>query len=520
MNYRFVARQLGLLLVVMSVALAATMLYELLLILWGDANAGEADAARALGIATATGAIVGGLAWFFTRKHDKDWTLARREAMLLVAASWIIGAALAALPYLFWAQFGTAPHGHPFHSFSACYFESMSGLTTTGATVLGGDNAKIVNLPKGLLLWRSLTHWLGGVGIVVLFVAVLPTVGTSGKKMFSVESTADKGGVRPRIAETARVLWLIYLGLTLACTLLLRATGAMNWFEAVNHAFSVMATGGLSTLDTSIGGYHSTSVDIILTVFMIFAGGNFVLYYYLVQGRWRVVVQDVELRIYILLKVATSIIIAINLICYGYPMTDGTPVKAGFFTSLQFASFQTASLQTGTGFATADYDQWPLLSITLLMGLMLIGGCAGSTAGGLKVFRFWILLKVLYGALERAFRPNVVRPIKVGNNIIDDDLKLSAMVYFAMLIIFLGLGTLLTMLFEANAPQCDLQTALSGSLASLCNVGPGLHGVGPTQNFGWMGGPSLWVHSILMALGRLEVYALLVLLVPRFWRGD
>jgi len=520
MNYRFVARQLGLLLVVMSVLLAATMMYELFLVWSGDAISREGGAVQALGISTAIGAFIGGMMWVFTRRHDKDWSLARREAMLLVAISWVIGAALAGLPYLMWAHLAGVTANHPFRSFTACFFEAMSGLTTTGSTVLGDPHCRIVDLPKGLLLWRSLTHWLGGLGIVVLFVAVLPSVGTTGKKMFQVESTADKGSVRPRIAETARVLWMIYLGLTVACILLLRATGAMDWFEAVNHAFSVMSTGGLSTEDTSIGGFNSIAVDIILTLFMILAGANFVLYFHVIQRRWDIILHDIELRVYVLLKVLVTLVIAINLVGVSYKSTTGADVDSGFFTSLQFASFQTASLQTGTGFTTADYDQWPLLSITLLMGLMLVGGCGGSTAGGLKVFRFWILIKVLYAALERAFRPNVVRPIKVGNNIIEEDLKLSAMVYFAMLIIFIGLGTMFTMLFESGVPQCDFQTALSGSLASLCNVGPGLHGVGPTKNFGWMSSPSLWVQSTLMCLGRLEVYALLVLLVPRFWRGD
>jgi len=518
MNYRFVARQLGMLLVVMSAALAATMLYEFVLV-WTGASEAEGEAARALGISTVIGAVVGGTIWLFTRKHDQNWALARREALLLVALSWIIGAGLAALPYLLWANFGDSPPGHPFRTFTASYFESMSGLTTTGATVLGNDNCRIVDLPKGLLLWRSLTHWLGGLGIVVLFVAVLPTVGTAGKKMFSVESTADKGGVRPRIAETARVLWLIYLGLTLACAVLLRATGAMTWFEAFNHSFSVMSTGGLSTSDASVGGFNSIAVDLILTLFMVIAGMNFVLFFHVAQKRWNVLLRDVELRVYLVLKVVVTVIIAINLVGFKYNTTAGAEAGTGFFTSLQFASFQTASLQTGTGFATADYDNWPILTLSLLMGLMLIGGCGGSTAGGLKVFRFWILIKVLYAAMERAFRPNVVRPIKVGNTIIEDDLKLSAMVYFAFLIIFIGLGTFLTMLFESGNPQCDFQTALSGSLASLCNVGPGLHGVGPIRNFGWMNAPTLWVQTILMALGRLEVYALLVLLIPRFWSG-
>lgn len=519
MNYRFVARQLGLLLVVMSAAMAATMLYELYLLWGGDMDQGEGEAARALGITTAFGAALGGSIWFFTRKHDADWALARREALLLVATSWVIGAALTAMPFLLWAQLSGAHVDHPFRTFTGSYFEAMSGLTTTGATVLGGENSKIADLPKGLLLWRSTTHWLGGLGIVVLFVAVLPMVGTAGKKMFSVESTADKAGVRPRIAETARVLWLIYLGLTVACIILLRATGAMDWFEAVNHSFSVLSTGGLSTNDASIGGFNSVAVDLILTVFMIVAGVNFVLFFHLAQKRWDVVLHDVELRIYLILKFVVAFIIAINLIGVGYSTTTGNEIDGGFFTSFRYASFQTASMQTGTGFATADYDGWPALSITLLMGLMLIGGCGGSTAGGLKVFRFWVLLKVLFAALERAFRPNVVRPIKIGKNTIEDDTKLSALVYFSILILFTALGTMLTLVIE-EPNGIDVQTAASASYASLCNVGPGLHGVGATRNFGWMQPATLWVQIVLMALGRLEVYALLVLLVPRFWRGD
>ncbi len=519
MNYRFVARQLGLLLVVMSAALAATMLYELSLIIWGNPGVGEVQAARAMGITTVGGAVLGGVIWGLTRRHDKDWTLARREALLLVATSWVIGAALAALPYLLWAQFADVHAGHPFRTISGCYFESMSGLTTTGATVLGADHCRIGDLPKGLLLWRSTTHWLGGLGIVVLFVAVLPTVGSAGKKMFSVESTADKAGVRPRIAETARVLWLIYLGLTVLCILLLRATGAMTWFQAVNHAFSVMATGGLSTHDASIGGFNSVAVDLILVTFMIIAGVNFVLYFHLVQKRWQAVLQDVELRIFLILKFAVALIIAINLIGVSYTTTSGAEVQGGFFASLRYGLFQTASLQTGTGFCTADYDAWPMLSVTLLMGLMLIGGSGGSTAGGLKVFRFWVLLKVLYAALERAFRPNVVRPIKIGKNTIEDETKLSALAYFALLILFTALGTMLTLLIE-EPNAVDVQTAASASYASICNVGPGLHRVGATQNYGWMQPATLWVQSALMCLGRLEVYALLVLLVPRFWRGD
>ncbi|MEM1354522.1 MAG: TrkH family potassium uptake protein [Planctomycetota bacterium] len=519
MHYRYVIRQLALLLLVLSGAMGAALVYELLLIYRITEGSGETRAAHSLAISTAIGAVLGGAIYLVTRARPGETaTFGRREAMLLVGTSWMLGAALASLPYYLWGNLPGSDPGHAFHSFTGCYFEAMSGLTTTGATVLGADHSRIGDLPKGLLLWRSATHWLGGLGIVVLFVAVLPTVGAVGKKMFQVESTADQGGVRPKIAETARVLWLIYLGLTLLCILMLMATGTMSLFDAVNHAFSVMATGGLSTRDASIGGYDSVAVDIILTCFMILAGINFVLYFHVLQRRWKPMLQDVELRIYLVLKVVVSLVIAFNLMGGTITTTAGLEKEAGFFTALRYASFQTASMQTGTGFGTADYDLWPMLSIGLLVPLMIMGGCAGSTAGGLKVIRLWIMIKVMWSALERAFRPNVVRPIKIGKMVIDDDLKLSAMTYFVLIIVGISAGTFLTLLFESYS-QCDFQTAFSASLASLCNVGPGQHHVGPTQNYGWMSAPSLWTQAILMALGRLEIYALLVLLLPRFWSG-
>lgn len=518
MNYRFVVRQLGLLLAVMSLAMGGALIYEAAIFLAGDAGDGEALATRSLGIAVVLGLILGG-GLFAIGYKQKQEALARREALLLVASSWLIGAVIAALPFWLWARAGGGGETHIFKSFAACYFEAMSGLSTTGATALGSEGQRIGDLPQGLLLWRSLTHWLGGLGIVVLFVAVLPSTGTGGKKLFQVESTADQGGVRPRVRETARVLWLIYLGLTVAAILLMRATGAVDWFDAVNHAFSVMSTGGLSPNDASIGGYNSVSLDLVTTFFMFLAGVNFVLFFHAAQGRWSMAWKDVELRVYLILKVAVSLIIAFNILGSTITTTAGRTIEAGFFESLRFASFQTMSLQTGTGFGTADYDIWPELSVGLLMGLMFIGGCAGSTAGGLKVIRFWVCAKVLYAALERAFRPNVVRPLKVGKSVIDDEVKLASLTYLVMLGLLTGLGCFAIQLIEPSS-ACNFQTAFSSSMSCLCNVGPGVHGVGPTQNYGWMQPASLWVLSLLMVLGRLEVFALLVLLAPRFWRGD
>jgi len=521
MNWKFVTEQLGLLLIVLAVCMGAVAVLDAVVWVqsWRDVEMTTLPLAATAGV----GVLVGGGCWWVGRRRDSD-VLTRREALLLVAASWVVGAALSALPYFLWAwtrSLEGVDQGHIFRSYTACYFESMSGLTTTGATVL----FPIQELPKSLLLWRALTHWLGGLGIVVLFVAVLPTVGSGGKKLFAYESSLQhQGGVRPRIAETARVLWLIYVGMTVVFTLALWAAG-MTLFEAVTHTFSMLSTGGLSTEDASVGAVHfdTIAIDVLITIGMLLAGVNFVLYYQLTRGRWRAVYKDPELRVYIALKVVGTLVIAANLVGTDIITTGGERLSdVGVGAAAQYASFQAVSLQTGTGFGTADFDRWPFLSLAVILGLILVGGCAGSTAGGIKVIRFWVTLRVMAASLERAFRPRVVRPLKVGGAAIDDEAKIESLVYVLALIVLTGIGGFLVMWLEQGAEQMTypFTTAMTASLASVCNVGPGLAGVGPTANYGWLSGPSMWVLSLLMLLGRLEVYAVFVLFLPRFWRGD
>ncbi len=517
MNIRFVIRELGLLMVVLClcmVAVAGSAAWK-----WAEGDSNERVAMLALLMSAAVGAVLGLFFWLFGSRSGQDY-LGRREALLLVGMSWLLGAAVAGLPFYLWAVLEKAIYiDHPFGEFSACYFEAMSGLTTTGATVLGD----IQQVPKGLLLWRSLTHWLGGLGIVVLFVAVLPTLGVGGKKLFAVEATGPKqeGGVRPRIADTARTLWMVYLGLTLAAILALRLTGAMGWFDSICHAFSTVSTGGLSTRDASIGHYDSVAVDIICIVFMLLAGVNFALFYSLARGKFINVFRDTELRVYLVLKVIVAIVVAFNLLGQTINSTGGRVIEeAHAGQAIQYGAFQTVALHTGTGFVTADYDVWPFLSRVMLVGLMFVGGCAGSTAGGIKVIRLWVALKVMGAELEKMFRPNVVRPFKVGNSVLDNETAASAVVYFLTILVMFGIGAFLIGEFEARAGEPDFLTAMSASISTLCNVGPGLHGVGPTQNYGWFSPGSLTVMSLLMALGRLEVFTLLVLFLPRFWKSD
>jgi trk system potassium uptake protein TrkH len=516
LNYRLAAKQLGLLIAMLSGVMGLVGLWSYGLWQWGDV-ADEQHAWWALISSALGGAVTGGLLWGWG--HTASEHLGRREALLLVALSWLFGAVMAGVPYFIWAHlhYPEADQVHPFHRVADCYFEAMSGLTTTGATIL----SEIEALPRSLLLWRALTHWLGGLGIVVLFVAVLPSLGASGKRLFRVEAPGPSpGGVRPHIRDTARILLYIYLGLTAVAIVALRATGELDLFDSICHTLSVLSTGGFSTRDASLGYYDSVAVDVIVIVLMLVAGVNFALFYQMTQGRFHAAWKDTELRFYLLLKVVVIILVFINLQGHEITTTAGTIAEDTPGHVLRNAAFTTVALHTGTGFCTVDYDPWPFYSRALLVGLMFIGGCAGSTAGGIKVIRLWIGLKVMMSELERAFRPNVVRPLRVGNNIIDQDIKLGAVVYVVVLFMLLVLGAVFVQLLELSNERCDFQTAFSASMSTICNVGPGLHGVGATQNYGWFGDGSKFVLSLLMALGRLEIFAILVLFTPRFWRGN
>ncbi|MCA9296278.1 MAG: TrkH family potassium uptake protein [Phycisphaerales bacterium] len=516
MNVRHVIKQTGLLLLVLSAILALIGIWSLARTAAGHHD--EVPASIGLWLSAGIG-VLGGAGMWLGSRPDRQY-VGRKEALLLVALSWIVGAGLAALPYYIWAHFARHLDGdHNFLSYIDCYFESMSGLTTTGATVL----SDIGSLPDSMLLWRALTHWLGGLGIVVLFVAVLPSVGAGAKKLFRVEAPGPAPeGLRPNVRETARLLLFVYIGISAACTLSLRATGKMDWFDSICHTFSCMSTGGLSTRDASIGYYNSVAVDIIVIVFMLLAGMNFALFYLMFVGKSFAVWKDTELRVYMATKIIVIALIAVDLFVMRRPIitTTGLEVASGFWESLRHSAFTTVSMHTGTGFCVADYEDWPNLSKALIFGLLFIGGCAGSTAGGVKVIRMWIAIKVMLAQIETAFRPQVVRAIKVGGHTVGEEMKLSASAYVLSMLMLFVLGTAAIGVFEPTPDiggRCDFMTALTASLSTLCNVGPGLHAAGATQNYGWFTPGSKIVMSGLMCLGRLELFALLVLFTPRFW---
>lgn len=513
MNYRLIIRQLGLLVLVLSAVLLSIWL-------WSAIAIGFADAAVFSLLWSTCAGVVLGLVLFLggTSRRDQQGTgtMGRREALLLVSTSWFIGAIVASLPFLIWARTASGTN-HPFRSIVNCFFEAMSGLTTTGATIL----TDIATVPAPLLFWRSMIQWLGGLGIVVLFVAVLPSLGAGGKKLFKVEAPGPKpAGVRPHIRETARILWLIYLCLTLVEIIAYKLAG-MTWFDASNHALTTLATGGFSTQNASIGAYNSRVIDIITIVFMVLAGANFGLYYAAVQGKLKVIWSDVEFRFYLFLLTAGSIIVIFSLLGSGQPLmsTSGVAQQLTVGDAVTQGVFEVVSQQTTTGYATADFDTWPFVAKSVLLMLMFIGGCAGSTGGGIKVIRIWIALKVLMSELERSFRPNVVRPLKVGKSAIDPELKLATIAYVLGILVLFFIGTGSIMVFESGNPECSITTAATASIATICTVGPGLAKVGAIENYGWFSDASKLMFCVLMAIGRLEIFAVLVLITPRFWRS-
>lgn len=511
MNYRYIVRQLALLLAALSGSLLALAAWSALLA-FGFDDTGERAAAAAFASAAITGLVLSGSAWLATRRHKSD--LERREALLLVTLTWILGALLGAAPYYLWSQFttsGVSP-ALALRSPVNCYFESMSGFTTAGSSILGD----IQSMPRSLRLWRALTQWIGGLGIIVLFVAVLPSIGAASKRLFAAESVGvSRPGVRPEVRQTARVLWIIYSGLTLAAIIAMRLAG-MSWFDAVCHAFTTLATGGYSTTDQSVGGF-GPAVQWIVILFMVAGGINFGLYYQLWRKRWREVLGDTELRVYLVAIVVLAVLATAFLLGRDITTTTGDDIQPGLLGTFRYALFGVCTVHTTTGYATADYDLWPSVLRSALVLLLFVGGCSGSTSGGIKVIRVWITIRTVILGVERAFRPNVIRPTRVGKTLINEDLRVEVLTYVLAVIVFWIVGTGLLLAIEAGQ-NLDATTAGTATIAVFSTVGPGLGRVGPMQNFAWMTDASKLLLCLWMLLGRLEIFPVIALLSIRFWR--
>jgi len=442
-----------------------------------------------IGITCAVGAAL----FLWGRKSNED--VFRKEGLFVVGVGWLLTAAVGAMPYML---AGVLPNG-----FDA-YFESMSGFTTTGSTVL----VDIEAAPRSILFWRDFTHWLGGMGIIVLFLAVLPVLGAGGRQLFRSEvpgPTPD--GLTPRIKETASILWKIYLGFSVAEALLLWAQG-MTLFEAQCHTFGTMATGGFSTRAASIGAYDSVGIELTVILFMVFAGTNFSLYFRVLRGKPLTLFRDVEWRAYIGVLLAAIAAVTINL------LAQKADLYASFGRALRAASFQVVSIMTTTGYGTENFNEWPAFSKFLLVVLMFIGGCAGSTGGGIKVARVIILVRAAVLRLEKVFRPQTVRALRIGREVVSQETVNSVAGFF---VLFMGIFAVATLIIAATG--VDIVTAFSSVAATLNNIGPGLEKVGSIEHYAHLAPVAKATLSLCMVLGRLELFAILVLLVPAFWRA-
>ena len=426
---------------------------------------------------------------------------------------------MAAVPFRCWSAFCTGPEARLLDGFANPFFEAMSGLTTCGATII----PDVESLPASILLWRSTIQWIGGLGVVVLFVAVLPSLGTGGKRMFLTESTGPTPeGIRPHAQETARTLWAVYLGLTVAEIVALLICG-MTPFEAVCHAFTTVSTGGFSTRNASIAAFDSVAIEIVITVFMLLSGVGFSLYYLAVRGRYHSIWRSPELRLYISIAAVITVACTLTLWIAGLsgaattiPVIGGGEAPASIAESLRYSAFTTVSILTTTGYGTAVFEEWPGLALVCLMAIILVGGMAGSTAGGMKIIRVWIAGRLMLLEIEREFRPDVVRPLKVGRSIISPEVRSAAIVFVLFTLTLVGIGAGLLKIFEGT-DGIDLTTALSASASAIANVGPGLGRVGSDDNYAWMTAGSKFTLAGLMLLGRLELFVVLALLTPRFW---
>ncbi len=427
--------------------------------------------------------------WFSTRKADRQ--IGKREGYIIVSTTWIVISVFGTIPYLI---SGAIPN------ITDAFFETMSGFTTTGASIL----TDIESVPKGILFWRSVTHWIGGMGIIVLSVAILPLLGIGGMQLFVAEMPGiapDK--LHPRITYTAKRLWFIYVLLTLAQTGFLMF-GGMDLFDSLCHSFATMATGGFSTQNASVANY-SPYIQYVIIVFMILAGTNFTLHYFALHGKFRAVWRNEEYRNYILFTFVFTIVITILLVIEG---NTGDIEK-----TFRDAMFQIVSIVTTTGFVSSDYLLWPSHIWIFLFLLMFIGGSAGSTGGGIKVARQIILIKSSALEFKKMIHPRAVIPLRFNGKTVSPEIIHLVMSFFLLYLMTFFFGT-----FIMTFLGLDFESAVGATIATLGNIGPGIGDVGPVENYAWIPPLGKWFLSFLMLLGRLELFTVLIIFTPTFWR--
>ena len=487
------------------ICLAGTMLLPLSIGIYYFVSAGEPkDDMMAFVYATIVTLCVGLILRFTIKPSEPE--LGIREGFAIVTLGWVVAAFFGSFPYLFAGIFSIEGRTS-WVEFSFCYFESMSGFSTTGATVL----TEIEHLSHAMLFWRSFSHWLGGMGIVVLAVAILPMLGVGGMQLFRAEAPGPQTDrLTPRIAQTAKLLWGVYILLSVVETLLLWL-GDMTLFDALCHTFGTMATGGFSTKNQSIAHYDSVYIETVITVFMFLAGTNFALHYRALRGDVKSYFKDTEFRFYCIVVFVGILLISWNIV--RFKNIDGQVPYDSVWDSIRYASFQVLSITSTTGYGTADFEMWPALSQFILITLMFYGGCAGSTGGGMKQIRFLLLIKQSGAEIKRLIFPHAILPIRVNDRVVPSEVLTHVLGFFFF---FIGIFAIVTCIMSTLG--LDLITAASCTIAAMGNIGPGLGDVGPLDNYAHIATAGKFILSFCMLLGRLEIYTVLILFSSNFWK--
>ena len=481
MRWRYILRVIGILILFFGITMVVPLGVGLL---YGDQSA--APIGMAMGIT-----VISGLSLWLLFRGQKVENIRQREGMAVVALGWSAMGLFGALPFYF---------SEPGFVFVDAVFESFSGFSTTGASIITNIEA----LSRGLLLWRSLIQWLGGMGIIVLSIAILPFLGVGGMQLYKAEVPSpvpDK--LKPRIRDTAVILWKVYALFTVIEFVLLWICG-MSIFDAACHAFTTLPTGGFSTKNASILHFNSPYIDSVIFFFMLMAGINFSLHYQLLRGKPLAFWRDTECRFFLGTVLLLILVVSLNV---------HRTVYDTFSQALRFGAFQVVSIVSTTGYATADYEQWPAMSQAILLLCMFMGGSAGSTGGGMKCLRIMLCFKYCYRELFSLIHPRAVRRVKIGGNPVPDDVMRSVMGFLAL---FLGLFALSSVLLAGMG--VDILTAFTAVASAIGNIGPGFGLVGPAENYAAIPSMGKWLLVWCMLLGRLEIFTVIILVVPEFWR--
>jgi trk system potassium uptake protein TrkH len=483
MNYSVIVRFLGILLFIEGIFMFSALPFSYY---YGGS---DSNAIIASGIITI---IFGVLFRLITREADEK-SIGKKEGYVIVTFSWVVISIFGTLPYLL---------SNSISNFTDAFFETISGFSTTGASILTDIEA----VPKGILFWRSMTHWIGGMGIVVLTVAILPFLGIGGMQLFNAEASGPtKDKLHPRITEAAKRLWGIYVLLTVLETALLLA-GGMNLFESLCHSFGTVATGGFSPKNSSIAGY-SPYIQYVIMIFMFLAGISFTLHYYALKGKFSKIFNNGELKFYLSIIFIASIIIGCFLFYDSYNQYNSTE------KAFRDAFFQVISIVTCTGFATTDYMQWSFFLWFFIFLLMFSGGCAGSTAGGIKIIRHLLLFKNASLEFKRLIHPNAVIPVKLNGKPVPQDIIFNILAFFLMYISIWAVSSLLLSIIGM-----DPYSAMGSVATTMGGIGPGLGTTGPASNFSMVPELGKWILAFMMLIGRLEIFTVFILFAPSFWK--